>query len=57
MRKIEHSEYREILMGIMDEIARICNENGLRYYIACGTLLGAVRHKGCAMTTTSSWPC
>ncbi|MBR4784518.1 MAG: LicD family protein [Fibrobacter sp.] len=46
MRKIEHAEYREILMGIMDEIARICNENGLRYYIACGTLLGAVRHKG-----------
>ena len=46
MRKIEHMECREIQMCILDEIARICKENGLRYYIACGTLLGAVRHKG-----------
>ena len=46
MKKIEREECREIQMCILDEIARICNENGLHYYIACGTLLGAVRHKG-----------
>lgn len=46
MKKISRDEAREVLMSITDEIARICKENGLRYYIACGTLLGAVRHKG-----------
>ena len=31
---------------ILDEIHRICVENGLRYSLAYGTLLGAVRHHG-----------
>lgn len=30
---------------ILDEIHRICTENGLRYSLAYGTLLGAVRHQ------------
>lgn len=31
---------------IMNEIDRVCRENGLRYSLAYGTLLGAVRHGG-----------
>lgn len=31
---------------ILDEIDRVCTENGLRYSLAYGTLLGAIRHKG-----------
>lgn len=31
---------------ILDEIDRVCTENGLRYSLAYGTLLGAVRHGG-----------
>ncbi len=31
---------------ILDEIHRVCTENGLRYSLAYGTLLGAVRHEG-----------
>ncbi len=31
---------------ILDEFAKICDENGLTYYIIAGTLIGAVRHKG-----------
>lgn len=31
---------------ILDEIVRICDKHGLRYYLAEGTLLGAVRHEG-----------
>ncbi len=31
---------------IVVDIDRICNENGLRYYMIGGTLLGAVRHQG-----------
>ena len=33
-------------MGILREIDRFCKENGLRYSLAYGTLIGAVRHKG-----------
>ncbi len=31
---------------LMDALAQICQENGLRYYVIAGTLLGAVRHNG-----------
>lgn len=31
---------------ILDEIVRVCNKHHLRYYLAEGTLLGAVRHHG-----------
>lgn len=33
-------------LEILDEIDRVCVENGLRYSLAYGTLLGAVRHGG-----------
>ena len=46
MKKIEQNEFREIQMCILDEIQRICKENNLKYSLAYGTLLGAVRHKG-----------
>ena len=31
---------------ILKELDRYCTENSLRYYMGCGTLIGAVRHKG-----------
>ena len=30
----------------MDEIKKVCDEENITYYMVCGTLLGAVRHKG-----------
>lgn len=33
-------------LRILKELDRYCTENSLRYYLACGTLIGAVRHKG-----------
>lgn len=33
-------------MEILDEVDRICRDNGLKYSLAYGTLLGAIRHKG-----------
>lgn len=33
-------------LRILKELDRFCAENVLRYYIGCGTLIGAVRHKG-----------
>lgn len=34
------------LLEILDEFLRVCKENHLTYYLAYGTCLGAVRHKG-----------
>ena len=39
-------EKREIQLAMLDEVDAFCRENGIRYSLACGTLLGAVRHKG-----------
>ena len=46
MKKIDQKECREVQMSVLDEVARICKENNLKYSLAYGTLLGAVRHKG-----------
>lgn len=35
-----------VLLSAMKDIDRICRENGLRYFLHAGTLLGAVNHKG-----------
>ena len=36
----------KVLLLAMKDIDKICRENGLRYYLYAGTLLGAVNHKG-----------
>ena len=37
---------KEVQLEILDELDRICEAYGLRYYLAYGSLLGAVRHNG-----------
>lgn len=34
------------MLEILDEFVRVCQENNLRYFLAFGTCLGAVRHHG-----------
>lgn len=46
MKIIELQELKQIQMDVLDAIDEYCKENGIRYSIACGTLLGAARHKG-----------
>ncbi len=47
MRKItDIQELRQIQMGILDDVHRFCEEQGLRYSLSSGTLIGAVRHQG-----------
>ena len=40
------NKLKECEVEILDEFVRVCNENNIKYFLAYGTLLGAVRHKG-----------
>jgi phosphorylcholine metabolism protein LicD len=46
LRKIEPREIQMILLDILKVFANFCEANKLRYFLAGGTLLGAIRHKG-----------
>lgn len=37
---------QNILLGFLLEIDRICKKNNIKYFLAGGTLLGAIRHHG-----------
>ena len=41
-----NKEFKRILLDLLIDLDRVCKTNGLRYYLAFGTCLGAVRHKG-----------
>lgn len=46
MKTINTEELKAILLDILKDIHQFCVANNIRYSIAYGTLLGAVRHKG-----------
>lgn len=43
---IDNEEQKKIQLDILKYVASFCEKNGLRYYLADGTLIGAVRHHG-----------
>jgi len=45
-RELTIDDIKGVSLGILREIHAFCKQNGLRYSLAYGTLLGAVRHKG-----------
>lgn len=45
-QKITNDEIKVIALNLMKVFHRFCEEKGIRYYMAFGTLLGAVRHRG-----------
>lgn len=46
MRKVETEELRGIQLDILKKVDSFCRENQIQYFLAYGTLLGAVRHSG-----------
>ena len=45
-RKLTTDDIRALQLDMMDEIDAFCRANGIRYALAFGTMLGAIRHKG-----------
>ena len=46
MKKMTREEIQHVLLEMMKDIHSFCTENNLRYSLAYGSLIGAVRHKG-----------
>ncbi|KXB58205.1 hypothetical protein HMPREF1871_00593 [Gemelliphila asaccharolytica] len=46
MKKLTLEELREVQIGILKYIDKVCKENNLTYFLNYGSLIGAVRHKG-----------
>lgn len=46
MNNIDIVELKTIQLDILEVVGKFCKENGIGYSLACGTMLGAARHKG-----------
>lgn len=46
MTDLEFKKLQQAQLEIMDEVHRLCEENGIAYYLIAGSALGAVRHGG-----------
>lgn len=44
--KLDITEIRKISLEILIDVSNFCEKNGIRYFLACGTLLGCIRHQG-----------
>lgn len=46
MKKIGISELKQVQIQILDDVAAFCDKEKLTYFLAYGTLIGAIRHQG-----------
>lgn len=46
VKTIGREELKVLQMDVLQTLAAFCAAHGIRYSLACGTLLGAVRHQG-----------
>ncbi|MBO5379050.1 MAG: LicD family protein [Clostridia bacterium] len=46
MRKLKLDEIKRIELEILKSVVEFCEEHDITYFLAYGTLIGAVRHKG-----------
>lgn len=45
-KQMSTAEIKDCAKNILEKFAEFCESNDLKYYLAYGTLIGAVRHKG-----------
>ena len=45
-KEMSPEDIRTCQLNLMKYLKKVCDENGIDYYLTYGTLLGAVRHKG-----------
>lgn len=45
-KEISFNDAKKIELDILKDIAKVCEENNLTYFLAYGTLIGAIRHEG-----------
>jgi len=46
MKEIHWEVLKDIQLDILQNVAEFCNQNNITYFLAYGTLIGAIRHKG-----------
>ena len=46
MESLSQEEIKKIELDVLRELDRVCAEHGLTYFLAYGTLIGALRHEG-----------
>ena len=46
MQEITFEERKKVHLEMLIEIEKFCRANNIRYTLAYGTLIGAIRHKG-----------
>ncbi|HBL63771.1 MAG TPA: LicD family protein, partial [Oscillibacter sp.] len=46
MEELTLRQMQEGALNILKKLDGICREQGLRYFLFYGTLIGAIRHKG-----------
>lgn len=46
MKTLSMEEIRSVELGCLKELKRVCEEHALRFILAYGTLIGAMRHEG-----------
>ena len=46
MKEIDSDEFRRLTIDVMRFVDAFCRQNRIKYFIAFGTLIGAIRHKG-----------
>lgn len=46
LKKLSSDEIKRISLDILVDVAFFCEKSNIEYYLACGTLLGAIKYKG-----------
>lgn len=59
MEELTLRQMQEGALNILKKLDGICREQGLRYFLFYGTLIGAIRHKGFIPwdDEPGTWPC